>query len=159
MQLDSEAMRVLGGLPVTHIERYLAWRKAERRPGWVRTAHQGLVQAAVGQRWGYIVKNEFTFPIDPDAILPLTLISIDPSGEVVLRPADSAMAERVFPLHEAVFKGKPTQTRTCPFYWVEERLAKGSEGKYKPGDLTCNEAWDLWGRMHVHTEGLLVPDI
>lgn len=158
-RLDAEAQRVLGALSVADIERYLRWRRAERRQGFVRTFSQGLVKLEVGQRWGYLVKPEFTFPIDPDAVLPLTLISVDPSGEVVLRPADAAMAERVFPLQDATFKGKPVQTRQCPFLWVEERMAKGSQGKYQTGDLACNEAWTMWERMHLHTEGLLVPDL
>ncbi len=158
-RLDAHAQKVLGDLSIADIERYLLWRRTERRPGHARTYQQGLVKLEAGQRWGYVVQAEFTFPIDPDAILPLTLISVDPSGEVVLRPADPAMAERIFPLQETVFKGKPIQSRTCPFYWVEERVAKGSQGKYQPGDLTCHEAWDVWGRMHLHTDGVLVPDL
>lgn len=167
-KLDAEAQQVLGRLSIADIERYLIWRRTERRPGHVWTFSQGLVKLEVGQRWGYVAKEPLQLAPESDAILPLTVISTDPSGEVVFRPADPAMAERIFPVHEETFKGKPIQTRTCPFYWVEEkvtitpkgeRVVRGSDGRNKPGDLTCHEAWSLWGRMHLHTVGLLVPDI
>lgn len=61
-------------------------------------------------------------------------------GEIVLRPVAPTQALAVFP-DEEFTKGKKGKS---PFKRVDERLAKGSNGAYKAGDLLCNKDWSVW---------------
>jgi hypothetical protein len=119
------------------------------KPGWVTTLTRGPVKVEKDQRWAYCPTLE-PYEEDSPLVLPLTVVSTSPTGEVVLRPRDPQRAETMFPLRETLFKGKPTTTRHCPFAWVEERQAKGSKGEYQVGDLLAHEAWDVWDHMHLH---------
>ena len=116
---------------------------SEWRQGWVQSSH-GPQRLEAGQRWAWF-KYEDGKPVRE--ALVLSIVSTSPSGEVVLRPESAERAGAMFSLHEATFKGKPVQTRDCPFQWVEERVAKGSKGEYQTGDLLCHEAWDVWSKM------------
>jgi hypothetical protein len=83
--------------------------------------------------------------------LLLAVVSTSASGEVVLRPQTPTHADQLFPLHETTFKGKPVTERNCPFLWVTDRLAKGSNGAYRPDDLVVHEAWSVWSDMSLQS--------
>ncbi len=121
---------------------------SEWKPGWVTSTRQQPVKLEKGQRWVFVKPTADGTLRPTEEWLDLTVVSTSESGEVVLRPLDPQMADRTFPVRETTFKGKPTTTRDCPFMWVEERQAKGSEGAYKPGDFLVHEAWDVWSHMH-----------
>lgn len=122
-------------------------------------AMTGRVPLKVGQRWGFFKANDdgFITIVNSDEekttgnILPLVVVSLSPEGEVVLRPMNRELADKMFPEQEVVFKGKTSKARpTCPFHWVDADRAKGSKGAYQEGDLLAHEAWYVWTQMHVH---------
>jgi len=112
------------------------------KPGRVECS-AGLVRVERGQLWTLRERG----PSGGFERLLLAVVSTSATGEVVLRPSNPAHADRLFPMHETTFKGKPVTDRRCPFLWVTERMAKGSDGTYQPGDLLVHEAWSVWGSM------------
>jgi hypothetical protein len=131
------------------VERDFSWK-----PGTVMSMH-GRTSVAAGQRWGYFKTREdgtiALVPPDPNGVLPLTVISTCPEGEVVLRPADPQVAEMFFPEVEDTFKGTPVRVRKgCPFRWVDAAYVRATKGKYTLGDLLAHEAWTCWADMHLH---------
>jgi hypothetical protein len=138
------------------IERDFTWK-----PGTVMSMH-GRTAVAVGQRWGYFPKTEDgLIHLGQDCVvLPLTVISTCSEGEVVLRPADPQIAEKVFPEVEDTFKGTPVRVRKgCPFRWVDAAYVRATKGKYTLGDLLAHEAWTCWADMHLHQSGEPAPAV
>lgn len=122
------------------------------RPGWV-VSMWGRIKIESGQRWGYFIADEGgTIDIHPsiENVLPLTVVSTSPEGEVVLRPASRELAERLFPERETVFKGKTVKARTCPFMWVGDVGNRKHPAAPQEGDLVVHEAWNVWQTMHLH---------
>ena len=120
---------------------------SEWKPGWVVNMHRQAVRLKEGQVWAYF--SESVDMLDPEAkgILPLRVISMSPTGEVVLRCPRPELVDQTFPLKETTFKGKATMTRDCPFMVVEK-----AKGDLQTWDLLANEAWLVWGCMHNHTD-------
>lgn len=124
-----------------------AWKQ-----GFVETMTRGPVRIAAGQRWGYFHPGpDGTTSLDPQAesVLALVVLYTSPEGEVALRPADAERAAKLFP---HVPFTKYGDKDPCPFKKVDERMAKGSDGTLKEGDLLAHEAWTVWRDMHLHTD-------
>jgi hypothetical protein len=124
------------------------------RPGWV-ISRWGRTKVEPGQRWRYVAKVPVGHVDLIDAeitgdVLPLTVVSTSPEGEVVLRPSSKELAERLFPEQETMFKGKPIKTRNCPFMWVGDIGNRKHPAAPQEGDLMVHEAWDVWQSMHLH---------
>jgi hypothetical protein len=114
----------------------------EWKPGWV-WAIAGEVEVQPGQRWDYFKKDpEGDVPMLWQGCkafaLPVSVVGRLPSGEVVLRPRDPAILDRLYPTHTATHdrRGQPLKEPSverpgCPFFWVDAKRAKSEADKIR----------------------------